>query len=107
MAEAQPFIRTVLPDANVPASVRSNGVAVMHGPASDLVPILDAWIAAHADGTACVTRQGIASGTIPAPSRVRALAPELSKGLEFDLVVLIDPRASARASKERSTAMSR
>ena len=26
-------------------------------------------------------------------SRVRSLAPELPKGLEFDLVVLVDPRS--------------
>ena len=32
-------------------------------------------------------------GTFRATSRVRSLTPELSKGLEFDLVVLIDPEA--------------
>ena len=29
----------------------------------------------------------------PATSRVRSLTPELVKGLEFDLVVLVDPDA--------------
>ena len=31
MAEAEPVIRAVLPDANVPASIRSTGVPVVHG----------------------------------------------------------------------------
>jgi DNA helicase IV len=89
MAEAEPVIRAVLPDANVPVSIRSTGVPVVHGSASDLGPILDTWLAAHADGIACV----IGDPTFPATSRVRSLTPELSKGLEFDLVVLIDPEA--------------
>src|SRR6202047_164507 len=44
MAEAEPVIRAVLPDANVPMSIRSTGVPVLHGPTSDLGPILDAWL---------------------------------------------------------------
>src|SRR5206468_460201 len=66
MAEAEPVIRAVLPDANVPASIRSTGVPVRHGPASDLGSILDTWLAAHADGIACV----IGDLTFPATSRV-------------------------------------
>ena len=31
MAEAEPVIRAVLPDANVPTSIRSSGVPVVHG----------------------------------------------------------------------------
>ena len=54
MAEAEPVIRAVLPDANVPTSIRSSGVPVVHGSASDLGSILDTWLAAHADGIACV-----------------------------------------------------
>jgi len=87
MAEAEPVIRAVLPDANVPASIRSTGIPVVHGSAADLGPILGTWLAAHADGIACV----IGDPTFRATSRVRSLTPELSKGLEFDLVVLIDP----------------
>ena len=89
MAEAEPVIRAVLPDANVPTSIRSTGVPVTHGPASDLRPVLGTWLAAHADGIACV----IGDPTFGAASRVRSLTPELSKGLEFDLVVLVDPEA--------------
>jgi superfamily I DNA/RNA helicase len=87
MAEAEPVIRAAIPDANVPTSIRSNGVPVRHGSASDLSPILDTWLGTHAEGTACV----IGDPTFLPTSRVRSLTPELSKGLEFDLVVLIDP----------------
>ncbi|MET9384265.1 RNA polymerase recycling motor ATPase HelR [Streptomyces sp. NPDC002928] len=87
MAEAEPVIRAVLADANVPTSIRSSGVPVVHGSASDLSSILDTWLAARAEGIACV----IGDPTFRATSRVRSLTPELSKGLEFDLVVLIDP----------------
>ena len=89
MAEAEPVIRAVLPDANVPASIRSTGVPVVHAAAPDLGPILGTWLAAHADGIACV----IGDPAFQATSRVRSLTPELSKGLEFDLVVLVDPEA--------------
>ncbi len=89
MAEAAPAIRAVLPDANVPTSVRSTGIPVAHGTASDLDPILRAWLAANAEGIAAV----IGDPTFRATSRVRSLTPELSKGLEFDLVILINPEA--------------
>jgi len=92
MGEAEPVIRAVLPDANVPTSVRSTGVPVVHGSVSDLGSILDSWLTENADGIACVIGVGeIDDGAFRASSRVRALTPELSKGLEFDLVVLIDP----------------
>jgi hypothetical protein len=106
MAKAVPVIRAVLPDANVPASIRSTAVPVVHGSASDLGPILSTWLAAHADGTACV----IGDPTFPATARVRSLTPELSKGLEFDLVVLIDPEAfgtGIEGAVDRYVAMTR
>ncbi|MEU1040149.1 RNA polymerase recycling motor ATPase HelR [Streptomyces sp. NPDC005907] len=87
MALAEPVIRAALPDANVPASVRSSGVPVVHGSVSELDLVLETWLAAHAEGTACV----IGDPAFRARPRVRSLTPELSKGLEFDLVVLIDP----------------
>jgi DNA helicase IV len=89
MAEAEPVIREVLPDANVPTSIRGRGLPVVHGPVSDLGAILDTWVAAHAEGIACV----IGDATFQATSRIRSLTPELSKGLEFDLVVVVDPEA--------------
>ncbi|MFF0003332.1 RNA polymerase recycling motor ATPase HelR [Streptomyces tibetensis] len=88
MAEAEPVIRAVLPDANVPMSIRSGGVPVRHGSAAELTSILDTWLAGHADGIACVIGD---PAFRPASARVRSLTPELSKGLEFDLVVLVDP----------------
>src|SRR3712207_7323367 len=36
MAEAEPVIRAVLPDANVPTSIRSTSVPVVHGSTSEL-----------------------------------------------------------------------
>ena len=92
MAEAEPVIRAVLPDANVPTSIRRTDVPVVHGSASDLGPLLDTWLAAHAEGIACV----IGDPTFRATSRVRSLTPELTKGLEFDLVVLVAPEAFGR-----------
>ena len=101
MAEAEPVIRAVFPDANVPTSVRSSGVPVVHGPTSDLGSILDTWLATHANGIACVIdANGIEDDTFQATSRVRSLTPEHSKGLEFDLVVLIDPDAFGRGIVE-------
>jgi DNA helicase IV len=106
MAEAEPVIRAVLPDANVPTSIRSTGVPVVPGSVSDLGSIIDTWLAAHADGIACV----IGDPTFRTTSRVRSLTPELSKGLEFDLVVLIDPEAFGRGIEgavDRYVAMTR
>ena len=89
MAEAEPVIRSVLPDANVPVSIRRGGIPVGHRPASDLGQVIDGWLAAHAEGEgiACV----IGAPAFPATPRVRSLTPVLAKGLEFDLVVLVDP----------------
>ena len=106
MAEAEPVIRAVLPDANVPASIRSSGVPVVHGPAAQLAPILDGWLADHAEGIACV----IGDRAFAATSRVRSLTPELAKGLEFDLVILIDPEAfggGIEGAVDRYVAMTR
>ncbi len=87
MAEAEPVIRAVLPDANVPVSIRSSGLPVQHGSVTELDGILTGWLAADADGIAAV----IGAPGFPPTPRVRSLTPELAKGLEFDLVVLIDP----------------
>ncbi|MEU8628258.1 RNA polymerase recycling motor ATPase HelR [Streptomyces sp. NPDC048669] len=106
MAEAEPVIRAVLPDANVPASVRSSGLPVVHGSAADLSSVLDTWLAAHTDGIACV----VGDPTFRSTPRVRSLAPELTKGLEFDLVVLIDPETfgeGIEGAVDRYVAMTR
>jgi hypothetical protein len=106
MTEAEPVIRAVLPDANVPTSIRSTGVPVLYGSASDLDSILNTWLGAHGDGIACV----IGDPTFRATSRVRPLSPELAKGLEFDLVVLVDPEAfgtGIEGAVDRYVAMTR
>jgi superfamily I DNA/RNA helicase len=92
MAEAEPVIRAVFPDANVPTSIRSSGVPVVHGSTSDLGSILDTWLATNAEGIVCVIgTPGLKDDTFQATPRVRSLTPETVKGLEFDLVVLVDP----------------
>jgi hypothetical protein len=106
MAEAEPVIRAVLPDANVPTSIRSSGLPVRHGRVAELDAILDAWLAEHAEGTACVI------GHRPGRSRerIRSLTPELAKGLEFDLVVLIEPESfgdGVEGAVDRYVAMTR
>ncbi|MFJ6615978.1 RNA polymerase recycling motor ATPase HelR [Kitasatospora sp. NPDC091335] len=106
MAEAEPAIRAALPDANVPTSVRSSGIPVTHGSVAELDAVLDGWLAEHAEGTACV----IGAPGFAARPRVRSLTPELSKGLEFDLVVLVDPEAfggGVEGAVDRYVAMTR
>ena len=114
MAEAEPVIRSVLPDANVPTSIRSSGLPVVHGSASELDSILDTWLSTHAEGIACVISTGTANAgadaVVAASSRIRSLTPELSKGLEFDLVILIDPHtfgAGIEGAVDRYVAMTR
>ncbi|MDT0264750.1 RNA polymerase recycling motor ATPase HelR [Streptomyces sp. DSM 44915] len=87
MAEAEPVIRAVLPDANVPTSIRAGGVPVAHGSVAERDAVLDGWLAEHAEGVACV----IGDPGFRERPRVRSLTPELAKGLEFDLVVLVEP----------------
>ncbi|MDE0546272.1 RNA polymerase recycling motor ATPase HelR [Microbacterium sp. C7(2022)] len=87
MAVAEPVIRATIPEANVPTSVRSNGIPVAYAPATARDAILTEWLDHHADGLACVIGDPVFAGT----ARVRSLTPEGAKGLEFDLVIVIDP----------------
>jgi hypothetical protein len=105
MAEAEPVIRAVLPDANVPVSIRSGG-PVVHAATAELGPILERWLATSADGVACV----IGDPAFPDTPRVRSLTPELAKGLEFDLVILVDPEefgGGIEGAVDRYVAMTR
>ncbi len=107
MAEAEPAIRAAVPDANVPTSIRSSGVPVLRGALRDRDAILAAWRAAHPDGVACVI--GDASFA-PADPRMRSLTPELAKGLEFDLVIVVEPErfgAGIEGAVDRYVAMTR
>ncbi|WP_228479761.1 RNA polymerase recycling motor ATPase HelR [Microbacterium abyssi] len=106
MAEAAPAIRAALPDANVPASVRSSGIPVRYAPTAERDTIVDEWLAANDEGTACV----IGDATYAANERVRSLTPETAKGLEFDLVVLVHPDsfgAGIEGAVDRYVAMTR
>ncbi|ATL25243.1 RNA polymerase recycling motor ATPase HelR [Streptomyces formicae] len=106
MAEAEPAIRAVLPDANVPTSIRGSGIPVVHGSLAERDAVLKTWLAANDDGIACV----IGDPSFPATPRVRSLPPELTKGLEFDLVVLVDPEefgAGIEGAVDRYVAMTR
>jgi superfamily I DNA/RNA helicase len=106
MIEAEPVIRAALPDANVPTSIRSTGIPVRHGATGELDSILRTWLAEHAEGIAAV----IGDPAFPATSRVRSLTPELSKGLEFDLVILVNPAAFGQGIEgavDRYVAMTR
>ena len=90
----------------MPVSIRSTGVPVRHGCAPELGPIVGTWLAGHPDGIAAV----IGDSAFRATSRVRSLTPELAKGLEFDLVVLIDPETfgpGIEGAVDRYVAMTR
>lgn len=106
MAAAAPVIRAALPDANVPTSVRSTGRPVRHLGRADRDTVLAEWQERHPDGIACV----IGDPTFPGTDRVRSLTPELTKGLEFDLVVLVEPDAfgeGIEGAVDRYVAMTR
>ncbi|MDV7351614.1 RNA polymerase recycling motor ATPase HelR [Rhodococcus oxybenzonivorans] len=106
MTVAEPVIRTFLPDANVPTSIRSSCNPVVHGSTSELGSILDAWLESNSDGIACV----IGDPDLRSTSRIRSLTPELSKGLEFDLVILVDPASfgeGIEGAVDRYVAMTR
>ncbi len=124
MAEAGPVILAEVPDAVVPTSIRTGVEPVIHGDAGDLEHLLDRWLAAHPEGTACVIGVGSAIGgagagegpsTLLQPARgerhrVRFLDPVAVKGLEFDLVVLVHPAAlgqGRRGAVDRYVSMTR
>jgi hypothetical protein len=106
MAQAEPVIRAAIPDANVPTSIRHTDVPVVHAAASELAAVVDGWLAANAEGVACV----IGDPTFVATGRVSSLTPQLAKGLEFDLVVLVDPQrfgGGIEGAVDRYVAMTR
>jgi DNA helicase IV len=105
MAAAEPVIRAALPDANVPTSIR-DGAPVQYGTVASLPEVIEGWIAAHPEGLACV----IGDPSFAATDRVRSLTPELAKGLEFDLVVLVEPDrfgGGVQGAVDRYVAMTR
>ena len=110
MDAAAPVILAALPDANVPTSIRSSGLPVLHGRIAELGTILGTWLGEHAEGIACVIAVGGLGQAALGSSRVSVLTPELAKGLEFDLVVLIDPESfgdGIQGAVDRYVAMTR
>ncbi|MFC5859989.1 RNA polymerase recycling motor ATPase HelR [Agromyces flavus] len=108
MLAAEPIIRAALPDANVPTSIRRTGVPVSYASLDERDAILDAWLAEHeqGEGIACV----IGDLTFTGSARIRSLTPRLAKGLEFDLVVLVDPDSfgsGVEGAVDRYVAMTR
>ena len=105
MAEAEPVIRAasgrqradLRPQRRPPRRPR-----IHHGPGLDPRHLARR----ERDGIACVIGHPTFEGT----SRVRSLTPELAKGLEFDLVVLVDPTAfgtGIEGAVDRYVAMTR
>jgi hypothetical protein len=106
MDAAAPVIRAVLPDANVPESIRRTGVPVEYGARSELDDLVTEWERDTTEGTAVVIG---APDFAPRP-RVSSLDPERVKGLEFDLVVLVSPGrfgAGITGAVDRYVAMTR
>ncbi|WLP88785.1 RNA polymerase recycling motor ATPase HelR [Gordonia sp. NB41Y] len=112
MEVAAPVIRAVLPDANIPTSIRRSHIPVTYGHVAELDSTLTGWLADNPEGTACVIVEPEAADAVPTtalPDRVRSLTPEQTKGLEFDLVVLVGPAETAgiTAAVDRYVAMTR
>lgn len=106
MDAAEPVIRAAIPDANVPTSIRSTGVPVEHGRLDGLPELIAAWEAENPAGVACV----VGLPAFRPTARVGSLPPELVKGLEFDLVVLVDPDSfgeGVQGAVDRYVAMTR
>ena len=106
MAEAEPVIRAVLPDANVPTSIRSTGVPVDHGSS----PSSRRSSTPGSPSTPRASRASSATRRSRRRTRVRSLSPEHAKGLEFDLVVLVDPETfgtGIEGAVDRYVAMTR
>ncbi len=86
MVAAEPVIKAVMPDANVPTSIRPGGIPVQEGTVTELPALITDWRQTHPSGVACV----IGMPSFPASERVASLSPVEVKGLEFDLVVMIE-----------------
>ncbi len=118
MDVAAPVVLSVLADADVPTSVRSTGIPVERRTVDALTEILAQWEASHAEGVACVIasetwlHDSVHAGSAVSreTDRISWLTPTLAKGLEFDLVVLVQPStfgADVAAAVDTYVAMTR
>lgn len=115
MEAAAEALHEELPGATVPVSIRSTGVPVRRAGCDRLAEELQAWLGSRAEGTVGVigaahVLEALEETVGAAGPRVRALTPELSRGLEFDLVVLVCPEAlggGASGAAARYVAMTR
>ncbi|WP_347956787.1 RNA polymerase recycling motor ATPase HelR [Gordonia aichiensis] len=87
MDVAAPAIRAAIPDVDIPTSIRTGGLPVIRDRLAARDEILHRWRIEHDGGTACVIGDPGYSGG----DRTLSLQPVEAKGLEFDLVVLIEP----------------
>ncbi|MDK8435659.1 MULTISPECIES: RNA polymerase recycling motor ATPase HelR [unclassified Brevibacterium] len=110
MEVAEPAIRAVLPQANVPQSVRFTGNPVRYEQRRHLGTIIESWCTDQAEGVACVVTVDPERHADSASSRVSVLRPEGVKGLEFDLVVVDEPESfgeGVQGGVDRYVAMTR
>ncbi|PCC47336.1 RNA polymerase recycling motor ATPase HelR [Brevibacterium aurantiacum] len=91
MAAAEPVIRAVLPHTNVPQSVRQSGSSVGYCRVEEVPSLVGAWLDSHREGIVCVITVSPASWSFAEVERVSVMTPAEVKGLEFDLVILVDP----------------
>ncbi|TKV60869.1 AAA family ATPase [Nakamurella flava] len=101
MEMAAPVILAAVPDATVPVSVRRSGRPVHCARLAELDQVVRDWLRENDDGVACVIG---AADYSPPSTRVRSLDPLTVKGLEFDLVVLVDPDEPLVADPEHHRA---
>lgn len=87
MEAAATVIRTALPDANIPTSLRTDGQPVRRARPEQLEQILGQWLAENPLGVAAL----IGYPYKLSKPRLSVLSPEKAKGLEFDLVVVYRP----------------
>jgi len=91
--------------------VRETGIEVRRADAAELRPIVETWLREHTEGIACViAAEDFDSTAVGGLDRLRVLTPELAKGLEFDLVVLVDPESfgdDVAGAVDRYVAMTR
>ncbi|AVM00346.1 AAA family ATPase [Gordonia iterans] len=83
-------IVTALPTANIPESLRDNGISVRTIGYDTIGAALTAWLAANS-GVAGVIVAPDQELDLPGDPRITRLAPDTTSGLEYDLVAVCSP----------------